>query len=83
MKVCSDMDECLRDNGHMDQGELPMQRKMVGNFGNGILRKYGRRSRTKAAGEEALVGVALPLSVPVGILHDCIEPVSPSSLDGL
>ena len=56
---------------------------MVGNFGNAVLRKYGRRGRTKGAGEEALVGVAAPLSVPVGILHDCIESVSPSSLGSL
>lgn len=54
---------------------------MVGNFGNAIFRKYGRRGRTKAAGEAALVGVAAQ-TVPVGILHDCIESVSPSSLGG-
>ena len=62
-------------------------RRMAGNFGSSeILRKYGRRGRAKAAGEEELAGMAALLSVPVGILDDGIKVSlagSPSSLGGL
>lgn len=49
-------------------------RRMAGNFGsNAVLRKYGSSGRAKAAGEEAVVGVAALLSVPVGTLDGCIK----------
>lgn len=45
---------------------------MAGNFGSkAILRKYDGRGR--AAGEDALVGVAAPLSVAAGILGGSIK----------
>lgn len=51
-----------------------------------FLESKARRGRGKAAGEEALAGMAALLSVPVGILEDGIKASlagSPSSLGGL